>query len=121
MSEQDKQAAQDHAQRAGTQAKHAAQNTAKAAEHAASAGVDKAEEAADNVVNFGEKAAKRAARTSRRLDSQALAILTGDMGQGFIALSVSLWAATISFNKFNAAYAAKNNVIRSQVRSRPSS
>jgi hypothetical protein len=132
MSEQDKQEANEHARRAASQAKNAAKNTGRAARAAASAGVDTAKdvgddfydaakdrgsEVIDGVKEVAGDIADRPRPTGRKVggtrpSARGLAVLTGDMGQGFIALTVALWAGSIAFQKFGAAFDARGMAMR---------
>lgn len=95
-----KQAA-THAKRATKQAGHAAKNGAQAAKLTVEPVVDNIEDAAEGVVD-----------AARRVDTRTLSRLAGDTGQGFIALSVALWAGAIAANKFRGAFAGRNQVMR---------
>lgn len=123
MSEEDTQAAKEYAARSGTQAKNAVKNAGRAAKHATVAGAEKAADVGEDfydaakergpeVVEGARVAADATQREARRVSPIGLAHLTGDLGQGFMALAVALWAGTISYNKFAAAYRAREYVIR---------
>jgi hypothetical protein len=97
MSDQEKREAQEHAARAARQAKHAAKNAGRAA-------AEGAEYAADEVVETSKQAV-------RRFSPRGLAMITGDTGIGFLALSVSLYAGVIAFNSFHAAYNGRRRAV----------
>lgn len=112
--EEAKQEAVTQAKRAGTQAKRAARNTGRAANAAAEVAKESIEESADNVVDLAEAAADKAAQTSKRVSPKALAAISGNTGQGFIALSVAIWAGSVAAHRFNAAYAGRSSVIKAE-------
>lgn len=130
MSEEDKQEAKEHAERAGTQAKHAVKNTGRAAAAAAAAAADGAEDfydaakdrapdviegakdTAETAADLGGTAVKKTGRKASRVNPWGIAAITGDTGQGFMALTVAIWAGTISFNKFSSAYHNRGRAVR---------
>ena len=86
MSEQDKQEAAEHAARAARQAKHAPRMRV-------------------GLQQKGQSTLpKRESAGSSGSIPRALAAISSDMGIGFIALSVSLYAGVIAFDRFNSAY-----------------
>lgn len=90
MQEKDKREAAELAARSARQLKHSASNAADAAETVTEA-------AAADIAQAGHKAA-------RRISPRGLSAIAGDMGVGFFALSVSLYAGAIAFSKFDAAF-----------------
>jgi len=95
MSEQDKQEAAEHAVRAAKQAKHASKNAGRAAAEGA------------------EYVAEEGKRRLKRFSLPGLAAISSDTGIGFLALSVSLYAGIIAFDRFNSAYTGRYHVVKS--------
>ena len=104
MDEQDKKAAAKHAARASTQAKNAAKNTARAAKIAA-------EGAAEEVNDTLEAAADDVVKTAKRFSPWGAATLTGNAGQGLLAVSVALIAAGFATKKFQGAFQSRHRVL----------
>lgn len=100
----DKQEAQELAARAAAQSKHATKNAGRAAKAAAPVAAEKVGDAAEVVNDKAEETVDAMANTARRFGPRVINRLTGDTGIGFFALSVSLYAGTIAFSKFNSAY-----------------
>src|SRR5436190_4888297 len=99
-----KQEAQELAARAAAQSKHATKNAGRAAKAAAPVAAEKVGDAAEVVNDKAEETVDAMADTARRFGPRVINHLTGDMGIGFFALSVSIYAGTIAFSKFNSAY-----------------
>jgi hypothetical protein len=98
MSEEDKQEARKLAARAATQAKHSGQNAARAA---------------DTVIEpIVEEATETVKRQANRVSPRGLAAITGDMGVGFFALSVALYAGAIAYSRFDAAFKGRGRAIK---------
>jgi hypothetical protein len=116
MDEKDKDEARLHLARAASQARNATKNTARAAKDIA---VPLAEDAAEEIRDTGEKlegTVEDAVQSARKLSPRALSHISGDVGWGFLALSVSLYAGALAYNKFSAAYAGRKTIIRPQYR-----
>lgn len=113
MSDQDKQQAKAHAGRATRQGKHAAKNAAKAAQLAA-----------QPIVEGVEDAAEQAADTAKKFDVRAMSRGLNNSGQGAIALSIAVTAATFAFDRFRKARNEKlivdSNVAKADHHIRPS-
>lgn len=98
MSEQDREEARQLAARAATQAKHSGKNAARAADAVIEPVVDEATEAVK--------------QTASRVSPRGLAAITGDMGVGFFALSVALYAGAIAYSKFDSAFKGRGRAIK---------
>jgi hypothetical protein len=94
MSEQDKQEAAEHAARAARQARHATKNAGRAAAEGA------------------EYVAEEGKRRIKRFNLPGLAAISSDTGIGFLALSVSLYAGVIAFDRFNSAYHGRYQAVK---------
>jgi hypothetical protein len=100
MSESDKQEeAKEHADRAARQMKHAAKNVGRAARDE----VEHVDEVVENTIAEG---LERGKRTVNRIDTRAWAVASKEASIGFLALSASVYAAGISFQRFRSAYEA---------------
>lgn len=86
--------------RASKQGKNAAKNAGKAVQVAAEPVLEEAEEKAEEAV-----------RTAKRINPLGLSRLTGNTGQGFLALSVAIFAGTFAVNKFRGVYMTRNQVV----------
>lgn len=104
MSDQDKQEAKELAGRAGRQGRHALKNTGRAA-------VAAGEAAADGAADAAHDAADTVQRVAPRISTRGLAALSGDAGTGFLALSVTLYAGVIAYNKFSAVYKGRGRAV----------
>ena len=104
MSDKDKQEAQELAARAAAQGKHAAKNAGRAAKAGASVAAEKIGDEAEIVNEKAEETVRVMEDTARRASPRIIRTLTSDTGIGFFALSVSIYAGTIAFSKFNSAY-----------------
>jgi hypothetical protein len=111
VTEEQKQEAAELAKRARGQSKAAAKNGARAVKTVAEPVIDAVHEEAVDTVNKLEGTADDAIRTARTINPRVLSRISGDTGQGFIALSVAIWAGTIAVNKFRGAYAGRNAVM----------
>lgn len=111
-----------HAQRAKQQSKHAAKNATKAAKLAAEPVAQEIKHtairteavAADGLHTVEGQAVRASEKTKdkvKRINTKGLAALSGDTGQGFIALSVALWAGSIAFNRFSKVYNTRGRAI----------
>lgn len=111
-----------HAKRAAQQSKHAAKNATKAAKLAAEpvaqelkhAATETEEAAARGLTAVEARAMRASERTkdkAKRINTKGLAALSSDTGQGFIALSVALWAGSIAFNRFSKVYNTRGRAI----------
>lgn len=98
---------------AAKNAGRAAQRGARVARAAAEPVVDAVVDEAQDTVEKLEGTAEDAVKTARRINPRVLSRISGDTGQGFIALSVALWAGTIAFNKFRGAYEGRSHVLQS--------
>jgi hypothetical protein len=106
------QDAAEHAKQAAGQGKAAAQNAAKAAKAAAE---PVAEAVTDEVKDNAQKlngTMHDAANAARRLDPNLLGHISGDMGLGFFALSVSIYAGVLAFSKFRQAASGSNQILQ---------
>jgi hypothetical protein len=99
-SEDAKDQAKTHGRRAVRQAGHAAKNTAKAAQLATAPAV---EAVAEEIEDTAEKAVE----TARSVDVQAVSRGLSKTGQGAIALSLAITAASFAFQRFRQARAEK--------------
>lgn len=103
--------AKERARTAATQAKHAGRNTGRAAKAgakaAAEAVADEAEETADKV----EGTVDDAVDAARRVNVGVLGHMSSDVGVGFLALSVSIYAGMIAYAKFRQAASGGSQVI----------
>lgn len=104
MSEKDKQEAQELAARAAAQGKNATKNAGRAARAAAPVAAEKIGDAAEAVNERAEETVDAMSDTARRFSPRLIRSLTGDMGMGFFALSVSLYAGGLAFSKFSTVY-----------------
>lgn len=112
MDEQEKREASVHAARAAEQAKHAAKNAGRAAKDIADPLLA---DAAEELRDTGEKlegTAQDAAKAAKRLNPGGLAALTGNTGQGFLALSVALYASAIAYSKFRGVYLERGRALK---------
>lgn len=89
MSDQDKEAAKQHAGRAARQMRHAARNAGEAAEAAADIVKDEASEATE--------------RTKEGVKELAQKLIYSEMGRGVLALSFALISAGVGINKIQTA------------------
>lgn len=99
--------------RAGRQAKQAGRNAGRAAkagaEAAADAVADEARETADKV----EGTVDDAVDAARKVNVGVLGRMSSDVGVGFLALSVSIYAGAIAYAKFRQAASGGSQVISS--------
>lgn len=104
MSDENQEEAKQLARKAAREAKAAARDASRAAKVVVEPVIDAAaEEAQDTAHKFED--------TARRVNPWVLSRISSDTGQGFIALSVALWAGTIAVNKFRGAYAGRTAVM----------
>lgn len=100
MNDEEKEAAAEHAKQALGQGKAAVRNATEAAKSVAEPVAEAAaEEVKDNVHKL-EGTAQDAAKAVRRVSPESLAHRAADAGWGCFALSVSIYAGAIAFNKF---------------------
>lgn len=104
MSEQDKKAAKEHAERAGRQLKHAASNLVDAAEHTGEHAKDEVREGAEKVVDVAQGVDY--SRFAKGLDKAAT---------GLLALSAVLYVATKSSKRFREAFLDGAEVVSGEV------
>jgi hypothetical protein len=100
--------------RSRTQAKNAAKNAARAAKATTEPIVDATAEEIRDTVDKLEDTADDAMQAARRINPRVLTRMSSDMGIGFFALSVSLYAAGLAVGKFRGAYADRNQVLDSR-------
>ena len=78
--------------------------------------IPEAYEASRHVRQLGadtaESVAGEASRQAKRISPRVLAAMSGDMGTGFFALTVAIYSSVIAYNKFAAAFARHDQVIR---------
>jgi hypothetical protein len=113
MSEDIQQDAAELAKRSRSQAKNSAKNAGRAVKAVAEPVVDATAEEIHDTAQKLEGTAEDAMQAARKFDMRALTRLSSDTGQGFIALSVALWAGSIAFNKFRAVKTGGSNVLQS--------
>ena len=101
MSESDKDEAKTLAKRSAKQLKHSSVNAARATRVVAEEVVDDAQEAVEEVADV-----------AKRVNTGVLSRMSSQTGQAFLALSVSIVAATFATNKFRAAYEARKQVVQ---------
>jgi hypothetical protein len=103
--------AEELAHRAASQAKNAAKNSGRAAKAVAEPVVETVvDEARDTAQKF-ENTAGDVARVARRVNPKILSRMSSDTGVAFLALSASLYAGAVAFNKFRVAYAGRKQVL----------
>jgi hypothetical protein len=105
MSEEDKQAARTHMGRSRTQATHAVKNAGRAAALGAEIAGEEIRDTAEDVIDEVQ------ARVPR-VSASGLSVLSGDLGVGFLATSVSIYAGLVAFHKFRAVFQDGGSVIR---------
>lgn len=103
MAEQDKQAAEEFADRASTQAKHAVKNTGRAARAATAHAVDEIGDAAEVVGEKAHDAAEVTADKVRRFRPDVLGELALDVGMSSLMLSISVVTGTFAVRGFRSA------------------
>lgn len=111
MSDEDKEKAAIAARRARKQGASAAKNAGRAVRFTAEPVV---EDVAEELRDAGDKleaTAEDAIQTARRINPWVLSRISSDTGIGFFALSVSIYAGAIAFNKFRGAYSGRSYVL----------
>lgn len=111
MTEENKQEAEELAKRAARQSRSAAKNAGRAVKAVAEPVVDATAEEIHETAEKLEGTVEDAVHAARRVNPRVLSRISGDTGQGFIALSVAIWAATIAANKFRGAYAGRSALV----------
>lgn len=109
MNEKDRQEnaaeASEFARRARRQGRSSARNAGRAAKVAAEPVIDSVAEEVHDAANKIEGAAEETVNRVREVDPKVLSRISGDTAQGFIAVGVSIWAASIASSKFRSAIA----------------
>ena len=108
MSDNTEEAASELAKRAGRQGKHAARNAGRATRVAAQPALEEVREVAEKIEDVAEETVKHA----KRVSPVGLSRLSGNTAQGFMALSVALWAGNFAFGKFRGVYQGRNVAIK---------
>lgn len=93
MSELDKKLAKEHAERAGTQAKHAARNSGRAAKEAAKVAVEGAGDVVEKANDAAEDAVEAVGDAVKPAVRPGLKLLTGPLGKTVIGFTISVAAA----------------------------
>lgn len=111
-----KQEAAEHLARAGKQGRHATRNVARAAQTGATVIVDEAKDglthAAHDVADGVEYVADEVKTHAPRISARGVSVLTGDLGVGFLATSVSIYSGVVAVHAFKRAIAARGTVTR---------
>lgn len=63
-----------------------------------------------DVVETAAEQAEEGVETMKRVDPRVLSRISSDTGQGFMALSVAIWAGTFAYNKFRVAYVGRKAI-----------
>jgi hypothetical protein len=111
MSEPNNEEAAELAGRAAKQGKDAAKNAGRAARAVAEPVLDHVVDEAQDTVHKLEGTIDDAVSASRRFNPRVLSRISSNTGVGFIALSVSIAAATLAVTKFRGAFADRSQVI----------
>lgn len=93
------------AKRSGRQGKHAVRNAGKAAQVAAQPVLEEVQAATEEVV-----------KKTKRVSPLGLSHLSGNTGQGFLAMSVAIYAGVYAANKFRGVYINRDQVINAVVK-----
>ena len=93
------------AKRSGRQGKHAVRNAGKAAQVAAQPALEEVQEVTEDVV-----------KKAKRVSPLGLGRLSGNTGQGFLAMSVAIYAGVYAVNKFRGVYINRDQVIDAVVK-----
>jgi len=112
MNPENRKHASNLAKRAGKQSKYAAQNMGKAAQVAAQPVLEEVQDIVETVEDVTEEAVN----TAKRVNPFALSRLSSNTGQGFLALSVALYASGFAFSKFRGVYTGRSHVLNSPVK-----
>lgn len=110
---QEAEQAKEQAGQAASQAKAAAKSSGRALRDVAE---DAAETVADEARDTAEKlegTAQDAVRTAKKVNVGVLSHISGDLGVGFLALSVSIYSGAVAYAKFRQAASGRSQVISS--------
>ncbi len=107
MSDTHRREAAELGKRASIQGKHAAQNAGRAARAAAQPVLEEVQDMTEKVEDVAEETVK----TAKRVSPLALSRLSSNTGQGFLALSVALYAAGFAISKFKGVYMGHSQVL----------
>lgn len=107
------QEAKEKAQQARGQAKAAARNAGGAVKAGAEAAGDAVADGARDTAEKVEATAEDAVRAARKVDVGVLGHISGDLGVGFLALSVSIYSGLVAYAKFRQAASGRSQVISS--------
>lgn len=104
MSDEEKQEAAELARKSAREARAAAKDAARAAKVVAEPVIDAAADEVQDTVHKLEGTAEDAARSARKIDPMTVSDIAQHTGWGFLALSVSVYAAIISGKQFRSAF-----------------
>lgn len=101
MNNEDRQEASELTRRAGKQSRSAARLAAEPV-------LEEVQDAAEKI----EGTVEETVRTARRVNPKVLQRMSNDTGQGFLALSVAIWAGSLAFGKLRSANARSSQILQ---------